>query len=649
MVGKILGNRYQIIKKIGGGGMAEVYKARCTLLNRYVAIKVLRDEFRDDREFIARFNTEAQAAASLTHPNIVSVFDVGCENGVHYIVMEFVEGVTLKEYIQRNGVLPWRQALDFAVQICQAIEYAHKKGIIHRDIKPQNIMVCENNVLKVMDFGIARNLNKNGQTQDGKNAIGTVHYISPEQARGGYVDAKTDIYSIGVVLYEMMTGKLPFDHENAVSIAIMHMQQKPIPPRELVLSIPAALEEVCLKAMSKEQAQRFQTAGEMLESLRKVQQSQGAPNPSYVSEQAFLTRKINADQIKQEFSDSEPEYRQVRKKQEEGGGEMSRAANNRKKTSQKKNGKKGDKKPVIAAIVAAVVLVGAFTCLMINWLDPGFFSSLFGGTPDDGITRIPNLVGKELEQVLKDYEDVERVTIEEEEERVPSDKYGEGVITAQTPKAGSKAGNGKIKITVTVSNGEKEEGKMPDFTGKTLTDAKKSLSKLNVSYEVVEEYSDSVTRNGIIRQIPKAGTELDDNTEIVLYVSKGKESGNDEQEENNDTTFVPYLIGMSQTQAKNSLEEVGLKLGGVTVSDSDEPVGTVIGQDPGYQSQVSQQTTVSIVISSGSQATPEPTPTPPPVVTTPTPTPTQEPVQVTPEPQTDQSASNLESGEAAEE
>ena len=190
---------------------------------------------------------------------------------------------------------------------------------------------------------------------------------------------------------------------------------------------------------------------------------------------------------------------------------------------------------------------------------------------------------------------------------------------------------------------------MPDFTGKTLTDAKKSLSKLNVSYEVVEEYSDSVTRNGIIRQIPKAGTELDDNTEIVLYVSKGKESGNDEQEENNDTTFVPYLIGMSQTQAKNSLEEVGLKLGGVTVSDSDEPVGTVIGQDPGYQSQVSQQTTVSIVISSGSQATPEPTPTPPPVVTTPTPTPTQEPVQVTPEPQTDQSASNLESGEAAEE
>ena len=648
MVGKILGNRYQIIKKIGGGGMAEVYKARCTLLNRYVAIKVLRDEFRNDREFIARFNTEAQAAASLTHPNIVSVFDVGCENGIHYIVMEFVEGVTLKEYIRRNGALPWRQALNFAVQICQAIEYAHKKGIIHRDIKPQNIMVCENNVLKVMDFGIARNLNKNGQTQDGKNAIGTVHYISPEQARGGYVDAKTDIYSIGVVLYEMMTGKLPFDHENAVSVAIMHMQQKPVPPRELVLSIPAALEEVCLKAMSKEQAQRFQTAGEMLDSLQKVLQAQGAPDPSYQSEPDSLTRKINADQIRREFSDPERGERRERRTKEKGGGGMSRTSSSKKTSGQKKSGKKGDKKPMIAAIIAAVILVGTMTCLMINWLDPGFFSSLFGGTPEDGITRIPNLVGKELDQVLEDYEDVKRVTITEEKERVPSDKYGEGVITAQSPKAGSKAGKGKIKITVTVSNEEKEEeGKMPDFSGKTLTDAKKTLSKQKLSYEVVEEYSDSVVKNGIIRQIPKAGTELDANTQIILYVSKGKEKGEDDEEDN--TTFVPYLIGMSQTQAKNSLEEAGLKLGGVTVSDSEEPVGTVIGQDPGYQSQVDKKTTVSIVISSGeSQATPEPTP--PPVETTPTPDySTQEPVQVTPEPQEDQPVVSQETGEAVEE
>ena len=610
MVGKILEGRYQIIRQIGGGGMAEVYKARCTVLNRYVAIKVLRNEYREDKEFISRFNTEAQAAASLTHPNIVSIFDVGCENGIHYIVMEYVEGITLKKFIEENGVLSWRQALDFTVQICQAIDCAHKNGIVHRDIKPQNIMVCDNNVLKVMDFGIARNLNKNGQTQDGKNAIGTVHYISPEQARGGYVDGKTDIYSIGVVLYEMMTGKLPFNHENPVSVAIMHMQQKPVPPRELVLSIPAALEEACLKAMSKEQAQRFQTAGEMLDSLQRIQMNQGAVDPIYQKE--YETRKIDTEKIKKKATDLEKEQNT-----EERGDDMGRTSDGRKR----KRMKKENKKPMIAAIIVAIILVGALTGAMINWLDPGFF----GGASEEKITRIPNLVGKELEKVLEQYEEEELVEIIEEEDRVPSEKYGEGVITAQSPKAGSKVGKGKIKIKVIVSNGEKEtEGKMPNFSGKTLTDAKKALAKLDLSYEVIEEYSDSITRNGIIRQIPKAGTAVDADTQIILYVSKGEE---DEEE-----SFVPYLIGMSQTQAKNALKEVGLKLGGVTVKDSDEPVGTVIGQDPGYQSEIKEGESVSIIISSGeSETTPEPeiTETPEPEVTEPT----TEPVQITPEPQ----------------
>lgn len=607
MLGKIIEGRYQIIKKIGGGGMAEVYKARCTVLNRYVAIKVLRNEYREDKEFIARFNTEAQAAASLTHPNIVSIFDVGYEKGVHYIVMEYVEGITLKEFIREQGVLSWRQALDFTVQICQAIDCAHKNGIVHRDIKPQNIMVCANNVLKVMDFGIARNLNKNGQTQDGKNAIGTVHYISPEQARGGYVDGKTDIYSIGVVLYEMMTGKLPFNHENPVSVAIMHMQQQPVPPRDLVLSIPAALEEVCLKAMSKEQAQRFQTAGEMLESLQKVQQNHNGAEHSHSDPDPFLTRKYTPD------SDEISTIKQDESKKEEGGGGMNRSSNQGKKKSNKKE----NKKPMIAAIIVAVLLVGALTGLVINWIDPGFF----GGSSEGKITRIPNLVGKELETVLEQYEEEDLVEIIEEEDRVPSDKYGKGVITAQSPKAGSKVGKGKIKIKVIVSNGEKEkEGTMPNFSGKTLTDAKRTLAKLNLDYEIVEEYSDTVTKNGIIRQIPKAGVDIDEDTQVILYVSKGEES---------EKTFVPYLIGMSQTQAKKALEEAGLELGGVTVKDSEEPVGTVIGQEPGYQSEIEEGEKVSIIISSGeSETTPEPEVTPTPEVTEPTP-----PVEITPEPQ----------------
>lgn len=625
MLGKILGKRYQIIKKIGGGGMAEVYKARCTLLNRYVAVKVLRNEFREDKEFIARFNTEAQAAASLTHPNIVSVYDVGYEDGIHYIVMEFVEGITLKEYIRQNGALSWRQALEFTVQICRAIDFAHKKGIIHRDIKPQNIMVCENDVLKVMDFGIARNLNKNGQTQDGKNAMGTVHYISPEQARGGYVDEKTDIYSIGVVLYEMMTGRLPFNHENPVSVAIMHMQQKPVAPREIVLSIPSALEDICLKAMSKEQAQRFQTVEEMMDCLERLRNHQGDSNLSH-EENTFVTKKYDVKQMKK---DEEVQHMEMKRKTEED--------NRKKKPSGKKsNGKKQEnKKPMIAAIISAVAVVGILTLLLIRWIDPGFF----GGSSNDGITRIPNLVGKDLEKVLEEYEDEERVEIVEEKDRVPSDKYGEGVITAQSPKAGEKAGNGKIKIKVIVSNGEKEAGKMPNLSGKTLTDAKRELSKLGLNYEVVKEYSDSVTRNGIIRQIPKAGTTVDEDTQIVLYVSKGKEnSEDDENDDEEEEIFVPYLIGMSQTQAKNALKEAGLSLGSVTVKDSDEPVGTVIGQNPGYQETVEGGTAVGIIISSGESGEINiPEPSDEPAVSqepmeTPQPEEPSEPVVVTPDP-----------------
>lgn len=630
MLGKILGKRYQIIKKIGGGGMAEVYKARCTLLNRYVAVKVLRNEFREDKEFIARFNTEAQAAASLTHPNIVSVYDVGYEDGIHYIVMEFVEGITLKEYIRQNGVLSWRQALEFTVQICRAIDFAHKKGIIHRDIKPQNIMVCENNVLKVMDFGIARNLNKNGQTQDGKNAMGTVHYISPEQARGGYVDEKTDIYSIGVVLYEMMTGRLPFNHENPVSVAIMHMQQKPVAPREIVLSIPAALEDICLKAMSKEQAQRFQTVEEMMDCLERMQKHQGASDFSE-EETTFVTKKYDVTQRKKS---EEVQQMDTKRKTEENN---PKKPSFEKKTGKKSNGKKQEnKKPMIAAIISAVAVVGVLTLLLIHWIDPGFF----GGSSDDGITRIPNLVGKDLEKVLEEYEDEERVEIIEEKDRVPSDKYGEGVITAQSPKAGEKAGNGKIKIKVIVSNGEKEAGKMPDLSGKTLTDAKRALSKLGLNYEVVKEYSDSVTRNGIIRQIPKAGTKVDEDTQIVLYVSKGKEDSRDDEDNDDDEEeiFVPYLIGMSQTQAKNALKEAGLTMGSVTVKDSDEPVGTVIGQSPGYQETAESGTAVGIIISSGASeeiivpGNSEEPDVPQEPVETPQPEESSEPVVVTPDP-----------------
>lgn len=266
LVGKVIGNRYEMLEKIGEGGMATVYKARCNILKRYVAVKVLREEFTTDEEFIRRFNTEAQAAASLTHPNIVSIFDVGHEDNVYYIVMELVQGKTLKEIINEDGVLPWKWSVNIAIQVASALETAHKNNIVHRDIKPHNIIITEDGIAKVTDFGIAKAVSNSTITAFG-TTIGSVHYFSPEHARGGYTDAKSDIYSLGVVMYEMLTGRVPFDADTPVSIALKHMQEKPVEPMKLNPSIPFAINKIIMKAMEKEPSLRYQNATEMLKDL----------------------------------------------------------------------------------------------------------------------------------------------------------------------------------------------------------------------------------------------------------------------------------------------------------------------------------------------------------------------------------------------
>lgn len=610
MIGKLLGNRYQIMEKIGSGGMAEVYKARCTLLNRYVAVKVLKDEFRVDEEFIARFNRESQAAASLSHPNIVSIYDVGCEDGMHYIVMEYVEGITLKEYIEKNGLLPWREALDFSIQICKAMEHAHKKNIIHRDIKPHNIMVTENKILKVTDFGIARTINKEGKTIDGQNAIGTVHYISPEQARGGYVDEKSDIYSMGVVLYEMLTGKPPFDNDNAVSIAIMHMQQPPKPPREFNISIPAALEQVCLKAMAKEQSQRYQSAAEMLEALSAVERQDGnttiAPAVGRVADAP--TTIIDSEEIKErlEVPENNKNQRTTRTK----------SAPPQKKGKRKI--KKEDKAAIIAAIIASFIIVAIFSVVVINIVSPGFFSGMFGSS-DDGIEKVPDLVGRNIDEVKEEYKKSKKITIEEEKERVESAEYPEGVIVKQDPEAEKDIKNKrKVKIKVTVSKGSKLDV-LPDFTNKDVSSVEKVLKENKIKYSIVEEYDDSVLENFVIRQVPAKGKKVTSDLEVILYVSKGQEDKRVE---------VPYVIGLSESQAKKTVEQQGLVWGSVSREDSDKPEGTVIDQSPKYQTEVNKKTEVNVTVSTGKAAA---TPTPD-VTKTPeaTPTPTQQPATPTP-------------------
>jgi serine/threonine protein kinase len=269
MESNVLGNRYELIEKIGGGGMALVYKARCRLLNRFVAVKILREEFTGDEEFVKRFEIEAQSAASLSHPNIVPIYDVGNENNIFYIVMEYIDGITLKEYIVRNGPLDWKDAVRIAIQICSAIEHAHSKQIIHRDIKPQNILMTQDGIAKVTDFGIARAVTSSTITMVG-STIGSVHYFSPEQARGGYIDEKSDLYSLGIIMYEMITGKMPFDGESPVAIALKHIQDKPIQPIDLNKDIPRALNDIIMKAIKKEQSGRYQTATEMSEDLYRV-------------------------------------------------------------------------------------------------------------------------------------------------------------------------------------------------------------------------------------------------------------------------------------------------------------------------------------------------------------------------------------------
>jgi serine/threonine protein kinase len=294
MQGLILGNRYELLEKIGGGGMAVVYKARCRLLNRFVAVKILRDEFTDDEEFVKRFRVEAQAAASLSHPNIVSIFDVGHENNIHYIVMEYIDGITLKEYITRNGVLMWKDAAGVAIQICSAIEHAHKNHIIHRDIKPHNILLTREGIAKVTDFGIARAVSSSTITMVG-STIGSVHYFSPEQARGGFTDEKSDLYSLGITIYEMVTGRVPFDGESPVAVALKHIQNKAERPVDINPDIPRGINDIVMKSIRKDQSQRYQSASELLADLQKTLREPNRPFPvDNGSVEEMPTRKLQA-------------------------------------------------------------------------------------------------------------------------------------------------------------------------------------------------------------------------------------------------------------------------------------------------------------------------------------------------------------------
>ena len=557
LVGKVLNNRYEIIKKIGVGGMATVYKARCNVLNRYVAVKVLREEFITDEEFIKRFNVEAQAAASLTHPNIVSIYDVANDGNIYYIVMELIKGKTLKEIIDTDGVLSWKWSVNIATQIAQALEVAHRNNIIHRDIKPHNIIITEDGIAKVTDFGIAKAVSNSTITAFGAT-IGSVHYFSPEHAKGGYTDAKSDIYSLGVVLYEMLTGKVPFDADTPVSIALKHMQEEAIEPIKLNPNIPQSLNDIIMKAMKKEPSERYMSATEMLEDLREVVKN---PEGDFVrmADDVTIARTQRVPTINSNTGET-------LKKDEE-----FKEAEEKKSFFSKKRGLK---------ITLIVVLIIA---LFIGAIFAGY-SILNASKPKE--VKIPNLVGmtqEEAQSTLLGLNLKYKVTEERFDDEVEAD-----VIIQQNPKYIENFNVlEESTVEVIVSKG-KEIVEMPSVVGKKREEAEQQLKDLGLKVGIVEENNDKVEAGYVIKQEPVEGEEIAGKSTVKIYVSKGVKM-----------VTVPNLIGKSLEEAEKLIKGAELTLEAViTETDTTKNDNTIIKQTLEASKEVEVGTEITITVNS---------------------------------------------------
>ena len=551
--GRLLGNRYEILENIGNGGMATVYKAKCHVLNRYVAVKVLRDEFTTDGEFVKRFNTEAQSAASLTHPNIVSVYDVGSEGDIHYIVMELIKGKTLKEIINEDGALSWKWSVNVAIQIASALETAHKNNIIHRDIKPHNIIITEDGIAKVTDFGIAKAVSNSTITAFG-TTIGSVHYFSPEHARGGYTDAKSDLYSLGVVLYEMVTGQVPFNADTPVSVALKHMQEIPKEPMELNPNVPKAVNDIIMKAMQKDTNLRYQNATEMLRDLSKALKN---PNGDFVvteKQEDFPTQRISTIYDK---SEEEPSRRNNENKKEDG--KLKTFIKNHKALS----------------LVLGGILLFVITILITN---------LVIKLVTKADVQIPDVVGMEQTEAQKTIEDA-KLKYEKKSEEYNKD-VPVGYIISQDP---GYMPNYNVKegstISVVVSLGQNLV-KVPKVTGLTQDDATKQLEDLGLVVNVEETYSSKVEAGYVIEQSVKENEEIDAGESITIKVSKGTEK-----------VTVPDLTGKTESEAKTAIKDAGLKLKTVvTTEDTTKEDGVVVKQSLEAGTEVEKNATITITI-----------------------------------------------------
>ena len=554
--GKLIGNRYEILEIIGKGGMATVYKAQDQILKRYVAVKVLREEFTTDEEFIRRFNTEAQSAASLTHQNIVSIYDVGNQDNIYYIVMELIQGKTLKQIIDEDGVLPWKWSLNIAIQIASALEVAHRNNIIHRDIKPHNIIITEDGIAKVTDFGIAKAVSNSTITAFG-TTIGSVHYFSPEHARGGYTDAKSDLYSLGVVMYEMLTGRVPFDADTPVSIALKHMQEKPIEPIKLNPSIPYSVNKIIMKAMEKDLNLRYQSATEMLKDLNMALKNPDGDFVKTSSNEMAYTQRIDAI--------TEEEYRNAKPSENEEKGK-------------KKKGKLGkffEKHPaakyiIIILLLILIPVVGFFgTQAVLNW----------GRASDVNLPNFVNMTREEAERAAEEaglkLEITEEFNSDVELGKVISQEpqYMEGYLVKE---------DSTVKIVI--SKGENIKP-VPDVVGKTREEAEAELKATEFQVEVIEEASDKVEAGYVIRQDPEGDKEKNAGETIKIYVSTGIKQ-----------ITMEHVIGQKEADAKKTLTDLGFEVNVVYEEDTSKDDGTVLKQSIDVGTTVDEGTEVTLTV-----------------------------------------------------
>lgn len=598
-IGMLISGRYEIIEKAGTGGMADVYKAKDNRLNRYVAIKVLKQEYSLDTKFVTKFRAEAQSVAGLTHPNIVAVYDVGDEDGLYYIVMEFVEGITLKKYIEHKGKLEIKEALGIAIQIAQGLLAAHDNHIIHRDIKPQNIIISREGKVKVTDFGIAKATSSNTITS---NVMGSVHYISPEQARGGFSDEKSDIYSLGITMYEMLCGSVPFTGDSTVSVALAHIQEEAPPLSSIEKNIPKSIEMIVNKCIQKKPELRYLTVSDLINDLKKaitdpdgdfvkIVSALDSDGPTiHISDEDLKDIKKRSKTVVVSDAEDNLDFSEIEEETE----------------SDSEIDPKLEKAVVVGSIVAGVILAMIVIFIIIKFVTAG------GGSdaPEASVAPTASASADEDDSqsssgaVLDDLSDMDKqeamaylnslnmdISIDTEESY--SDDIEKGKVITTNPNEGTALRNGDT-VTLVVSSGP-EPVKIPEVNGKTLEEAKKALEDAGLTTGVSYENSDTVEVEKVIGTAPKEGSEVADGTKVTIILSKGKKT---------EYVKVPGLSGLTQKKAKKALEKAGLNIGEVNQAYSDTvPEGLVMGQTQTEGSEVETGTIVGITISIGPEVT----------------------------------------------